>query len=276
MGILVAVLTTELNQQVSTRALPEIRSALEIGQDTGTWITSLYVSGEVVGMAMGPWLALTIGLRRCCLFVIAVTLGITLLLSTLPNIQIFLGLRIAQGFVQGMTIPLLMTTALRVLHAPIRLYGLAAFALSATVFPTLGATVCAFWTDYVGTKFIFYQDIPFSAIAALLVWFGMPQDEAKYERIAEFDWRGILLLALGFGCLTTLLEQGDRHDWFNSPAMCVLALASALAIPAFLVNEGQVKHPLLKLSLLTNRHFAFGVKGVIYLSGNYSPDFAYS
>jgi MFS family permease len=81
------------------------------------------------------------------------------------NLPLFLGLRLVQGFVQGLTIPLLMTTALRVLDAPIRLYGLAAYALSATVFPTLGATISAFWTDFVGVQFAFYQDIPLCAIA---------------------------------------------------------------------------------------------------------------
>jgi MFS transporter, DHA2 family, multidrug resistance protein len=79
------------------------------------------------------------------------------------------------------------------------LYGLAAYALSATVFPTLGATISAFWTDFVGVQFAFYQDIPLCAIAAVLVWFGMPQDEPKYERFAEFDWRGALFIAIGFG-----------------------------------------------------------------------------
>jgi MFS transporter, DHA2 family, multidrug resistance protein len=144
-----------------------------------------------------------------------------------------------------------MTTALRVLDAPIRLYGLAAYALSATFFPALGATVSALWTDSVGVEFAFYQDIPLCALAALLVWFGMPQDEPKYERLAQFDWRGALLIAIGFGSLITLLQQGDRHDWFNSLPMSLLALASVVAIPSFLFNETPVKHPLLKLSLLT-------------------------
>jgi hypothetical protein len=47
---------------------------------------------------------------------------------------------------------------------------------------------------------------------AVLVWFGMPQDEPKYERFAEFDWRGALFIAIGFGSLTTLPRSPEnRH-----------------------------------------------------------------
>jgi MFS transporter, DHA2 family, multidrug resistance protein len=44
--------------------------------------------------------------------------------------------------------------------------------------------------------------------------------------------------------------------------MSLLALAGAIAIPALLINEALTKHPLLKLSLLKNRNFAFGVVGL--------------
>ena len=61
------------------------------------------------------------------------------------------------------------------------------------------------------------------------------------------DWRGVLLLVIGAGALSTMLYQGDRLDWFNSRLICVLALVSALAIPLLLANEWFHPLPLLKL-----------------------------
>jgi DHA2 family multidrug resistance protein len=63
--------------------------------------------------------------------------------------------------------------------------------------------------------FIFLQPIPLSAVAAVLVWYGLPQDAPQYGRFRIFDWRGALLVIIGLGSLTTMLLQGDRLDWFT-------------------------------------------------------------
>ena len=74
---------------------------------------------------------------------------------------------------------------------------------------------------------MFYQDLPLCTAALVLVWFGVEQKPPDYTRIKQFDWRGALLVAIGFGAFTTMLEQGNRLDWFNSKLICVLALVSA-------------------------------------------------
>jgi DHA2 family multidrug resistance protein len=72
----------------------------------------------------------------------------TILIPWNGNLYWLFSLRMVQGLSGGLTIPLLMTTALRVLAPPVRLYGLACNALTATFFPNISATVAALWTDY--------------------------------------------------------------------------------------------------------------------------------
>jgi DHA2 family multidrug resistance protein len=43
-GVLIAVMTSEFNDQVTSIALADVRAALRISHDSGTWIESLYVS----------------------------------------------------------------------------------------------------------------------------------------------------------------------------------------------------------------------------------------
>jgi DHA2 family multidrug resistance protein len=76
------------------------------------------------------------------------------------------------------------------------------------------------------------------------------------------DWQGALLLVLGFGAFSTMLYQGDRLDWFNSPLICILALVGAVAIPLFLLNEWFHPLPLIKLQLLGRRNIAYGAVAV--------------
>jgi DHA2 family multidrug resistance protein len=93
----------------------------------------------------------------------------------------------------------------------------------------------------------------------VLVWYGMDPGEPQYNRLKVFDWRGALLIILSFGALTTMLMQGDRLDWFESPLIRVLALISSIAIPLLLVNEWFHPLPLLRLQMLLRRNFAYAV-----------------
>jgi MFS transporter, DHA2 family, multidrug resistance protein len=257
-GVLIAATASEFNDLVTSIALVDVRGALGIGHDSGTWIESLYVSAEIVGMAISPWLAVTFTLRRWTLFAIALCGVSSALIPFSPDIEAIYALRLLQGLAGGMIIPLLMTTAFRVLTPDIRLYGLAVYALTATFTPALAATVAAFWTDVVDWRFVFLQTIPLCSVAGVLVWYCLHQDQPRYERFRMLDWRGLLLLVIGAGALSTLLYQGDRLDWFNSRLICGLALVSAVAIPLLLVNEWFHPLPLLKLQMLGRRNFAYG------------------
>src|SRR6202166_3219241 len=258
-GVLIAAITSEFNDQVTSIALSDVRGALGISHDAGTWIESLYVSAEIIGMAISPGLLVTFSLRRWTLFAIALCGASSVLIPFSPNIEAIYALRLLQGLAGGLIIPLVMATAFRILTPEIRLYGLAVYALTATFAPALASTVAAFWTDVVDWRFVFLQTIPLCSLAGVLVWYGLHQDQPRYERFRMLDWRGALLLVIVTGALSTMLYQGDRLDWFNSRLICVLALVSAISIPLLLINEWFHPLPLLKLQMLGRRNIAYGV-----------------
>src|SRR6202045_4713071 len=134
-GVLIAAMTSEFNDQVTSIALIDIRGALGISHDPGTWIQSLYVSAEIVGMAISPWLLTTFTLRRWTLFAIALCGASSVLIPLSPNIETIYVLRLLQGLAGGLIIPLLMTTAFRILTPSIRLYGFAVYAFTTTFTP---------------------------------------------------------------------------------------------------------------------------------------------
>jgi DHA2 family multidrug resistance protein len=220
-GVLIMAMASEFNDQVSSAAIADVLGGLHLSHDTGTWIQSLYVSAEVMGMLLAPWSAMTFSSRRFILFVISLNAVSTLLIPTTTSISAIYGLRILQGFAGGLSIPLLMATALRFLSPSIRVYGLACYALTATFTPYMAPTITALWVDVVGWHFVFLQAIPLCVSAGILAWFGLPQDPMMLDRLKRFDWRGVLLALVGLGSLSTLLQQGDRLDWFNSPAICL-------------------------------------------------------
>src|ERR1700727_2718164 len=196
-GILIAAMTAEFNDQVTALALVDIRGAFGISYDPGTWIESLYVSAQIIGMAISPWQLVTFTLRRWTLFSIALCGVSSVLIPFSPNVEAIYTLRLLQGFSEGLIIPLLMTTALRALTPNIRIYGLAVYALSASFTPAMGASLAALWTDLVDWRFVFFQAIPLCTLAGGLAWYGDPQDEPHYQRFRMLDWQGVLLLGAG-------------------------------------------------------------------------------
>ena len=56
----------------------------------------------------------------------------------------------------------------------------------------------------------------------------------------------------------TLLEEGNKDDWFGSPFIVRLAVIATVFLIAFLIIELTAKKPLVNLRLLLNRNFGIG------------------
>ncbi len=257
LGVVIASFTVGFNDSVVSGALVDVRGGLGISYDPGTWLASLYATGQVIGMGFAPRTALIVTPRRFLLFAIILSCAVTLAIPFCDNLTVLYMLRFLQGMTSGFVVPVLLLVALRVLAPPVRLYGLALYAMTATFAPNVSEALAALWTDLVDWRFVFFEALPLFTIAGTLVWYGVAQDEPQYDRIKGFDWTGGVLIVLGFGALSTMLEQGDRWDWFNSPFICVLALISVVALPALIANELIVATPLLGLHLLKRRNFAY-------------------
>ncbi|MFF0952863.1 MFS transporter [Rhizobium leguminosarum] len=263
-GILIAALSAGLNDRVTSTAMPDIRGVLAVGSDDGSWFDTVFAVGEVMGMVVAPWLAVTFSMRK---FSIAASLVLALAGAAAVVIKdpaLFLLCRLVQGVAGGLLIPILMAAALRFLPPNIKLYGLAAYALTATFGPNIATPLTAFWTDFVGWQFVFLQVIPMCAAAVALILYGIPQDPLRLERLKAIDWRGVLLAWSIAACLIVGIEQGERFDWFRSAGITTLLVLPLLLVPLFVLNELHHPLPLIRPQLLLRRNFAFGV---LMLSG---------
>ncbi|WP_366983093.1 MFS transporter [Pseudomonas aeruginosa] len=250
--------------------MTDVRGALAIGHDEGTWLTVLYEATQVAAMAFAPWCSVTFSLRRFTLFAIGGFALLALLCPFAPNLESLLVLRTLQGLMAGCLPPMLMTVALRFLPPGIKLYGLGAYALTATFGPNLGLPLAAFWFEYVGWQWVFWQVIPLCLVAMAAVSHGIPQDPVRLERFRQFDGIGLLT---GFPAICALvigLLQGERLDWFESPLICLLLGSGSLLLGLFLVNEWSHPLPFFRLQLLKRRNLTFALitlAGVLVVLG---------
>lgn len=262
-GMIIAALTTDLNESLTQILLPNISGGLGIGADQSSWFGTIYDAAQIIGMAISPWFAVTLSIRRWALIVVFTTALSSALIPATNNITFVFLLHGLQGLCGGLTIPLLMATALRALAPPIRLIGLACYALTASFFPNLSMAFAALWggtgDSALGWQFAFYEALPLSMLAAVLIWYGMIQDPPQWQRFKKFNWRGFLLALAGLGSFVIVLEQGDRLDWFNSQLICVLSLVTCVCFPLFLVNEWFSPLPFIKLQMLSRRNLTYSL-----------------
>ena len=66
-------------------------------------------------------------------------------------------------------------------------------------------------------------------------------------------------MAIGLAALQTVLEEGNKDDWFASPFIFDLAIVAAVFLTIFVVIELTVSKPLVSLRLLARRNFGIGV-----------------
>jgi MFS transporter, DHA2 family, multidrug resistance protein len=270
-GMLLASLSAILNQQVTAQAMTDIRGALSIGHDDGSWLTVLFEAANVSAMVFAPWFGVTFTLKRFSIVAMLATMLFGVLCPFAPNLPALYMLRVLQGISGGCLPPMLIIVALRYLPPRIKLYGLAGYALTATFGPALGTPLTALWTEYVSWRMAFWQVVPLGIVCCCAIHIGLPEDPLKIERFRSFNWSGFFTGFPAIAMLVIGLLQGDRLDWLNSDFICVMLGGGALLLVAFLVNEWYHPLPFFRLQLLSRRNFTHGLTtlfgAVVLLTG---------
>jgi DHA2 family multidrug resistance protein len=258
-GMLLASLAAILNEQVTGQAMNDIRGALSIGHDDGSWLTVLFEAANVAAMVFAPWFGVTFTLKRFTIGAVLATMLFGLLCPLAPNLPSLYVLRVLQGIAGGCLPPMLIIVALRYLPPKIKLYGLAGYALTATFGPALGTPLAALWTEYVSWRMAFWQIVPLGLVCCVAIQQGLPMDPVKLERFKSFNWSGFVTGFPAIAMLVMGLLQGERLDWLDSPFICAMFIGGALLLVVFLINEWFHPLPFFGLKLLGRRNFTHGL-----------------
>lgn len=258
-GIFLAAVMAGLNNRVGALGLIDVRGALGVGSDDGSWLTTAYAAGELAAMPFATWFAITLSLRRFHLATLAACLVLAVIAPLVQNLPSLLLLRGLQGLANGALIPLLMMAALRFLPPPVRLYGLALYSMTATFAPNVATWLAGQWIDGLfDWRLVYWHVVPLAALCIALVGWGIPATPVQPARFAHANWFGMAFGLPGLCLLAVALDQGGRLDWFNSPFVC-WALGAGIGLTCvFLLSEWFHPAPFIKLQLLGRRNLGLG------------------
>lgn len=253
LGIFMNVLDTS----IANVAIPTIAGNLAVSADQGTWVITSFTVSTAIVLPLTGWLSRRFGEVRLFVvstFLFTIASFLCGLSTSLPMLVCF---RILQGAVAGPMIPL--SQSLLLANYPDEKKGLATalWATVAVAAPVLGPIVGGYITDNWSWPWIFYINIPVGLLSVYLTWSILRDRETEIIK-SPIDFTGLILLAIGVGCLQILLDQGKDLDWFNSKVIILLGLISMISLVFFIIWELTEEHPIVDLTLFERRNFTVG------------------
>ena len=250
-----------LNIQITNASLLDIEGGIGTGVDNGAWISTSYLIGEIVVIPLTDYLSRVFSFRRYMLANAVLFPLFSMACAFAHDLGSMIVLRGLQGFAGGVLIPMAFTMVLTKLPKAQQPLGLALFALSVTFAPAIGPTIGGYLTENYGWQTIFFINTPPSIMMVVALSFTLEKKPMQLVLLKEGDWAGIVTMAIGLSALQTVLEEGNKEDWFQSPFIVKLALMAAVFLTAFICIELTVKKPLVELRLLKRRNFGIGIAG---------------
>jgi MFS transporter, DHA2 family, multidrug resistance protein len=254
-----------LNIQIVNSSLADIQGAIGAGIDDGGWVSTSYLVTEIIVIPLSGWLAVVFSMRRYLLVNTVLFLVFSVACAFAQNLGQMIVLRALQGFAGGVLIPLAFTLIMTLLPRAKQPIGLALFALSATFAPAIGPTIGGYLNENYGWEYIFYVNLVPGALMIAMLWFSLERTPMRLGLLKEGDWPGIVTMAIGLGSLQTVLEEGNKDDWFGSTFIVRLTLIAAVSLALFLWIEFTSRKPLLNLRLLFRRNFGLGTLANVML-----------
>jgi len=248
-----------LNIQITNASLLNIEGGIGTGVDNGSWISTSYLIGEIVVIPLTDYLSRVFSFRRYMLASAALFAAFSVACAFTHDLPSMIAMRGLQGFAGGVLIPMAFTLVLTKLPKPQQPIGLAVFALSVTFAPAIGPTIGGYLTENYGWQTIFFVNVLPTLVMVTALYLTLERQPMQLKLLKEGDWAGIFTMAVGLSALQTVLEEGNKDDWFSSPFILRLAIVAVVSLSLFVWIELTIEKPLIRLRLLTQRNFGFGV-----------------
>ena len=254
-----------LNIQITNASLLNIEGGIGTGVDNGSWISTSYLIGEIVVIPLTDFLSRVFSFRRYMLASATLFAIFSVACAFTHDLPSMIAMRGVQGFAGGVLIPMAFTLVLTKLPKPQQPIGLAIFALSVTFAPAIGPTIGGYLTENYGWQTIFFVNVVPTIVMVTALYFTLERQPMQLKLLREDDWAGIATMAIGLSAFQTVLEEGNKDDWFASPFILRLAVVALVSLSLFVWIELTVEKPLIRLRLLMQRNFGFGTIAVTLL-----------
>jgi len=257
-----------LDASIVNVALPVIAINLGVELVAVQWVVSAYLLVVTILLPLFGKAGDMYGRRKIFMLgFIIFTLG-SLLCSISITIWLLVGARVVQAI--GASMLMANSPAIVSITFPGKERGRAlgmigtVVAIASMSGPSLGGILVGIFN----WQSIFYINLPIGLVAYLLGYLILPIEE-KHQQ-GSFDFLGALLFAVGMTGFLLVLINGQEWGW-GSNIVKVLSIMTIVLLSIFIWHEGQVKHPMIDLSLFKRWPFLAGnISGLLSFMAMFS------
>jgi DHA2 family multidrug resistance protein len=272
--VTIATFMELLDTSIANVSLPHIAGGLAVSFDESTWVLTSYLVANAVVLPMSAWLSRVFGRKNYYLMCVAFFTGSSFLCGIAPTLGVLVICRVMQGIAGGGLAPVEQAILVDTFPASKRAAAFALYSMAIVSAPAIGPPLGGWITDTFSWRWVFFINVPIGLLS-LALSSRLVHDPPAFRREVEaargggklkIDSLGIVLIALGFGCLEVVLDRGQIEDWFDSRHITVLFTIACVALLVALVWEWRHSDPVVELTLLRERNFALAV-GFYFLFG---------
>jgi MFS transporter, DHA2 family, multidrug resistance protein len=246
-----------LESTIANVSIPTIAGNLGVSTSQGTWVVTSFAVANGVSVPLTGWLMQRYGVVRTFVGSVLLFTAASFLCGISWNLSSLIAFRVLQGAVSGPMIPGSQALLLSIFPAERRGTALGVWSMTTLVAPVCGPLLGGYISDNWSWPWIFFINVPIGVICGFLSWRSLASRETPTRRV-PVDTMGLSLLVVWVGSLQVMLDTGKDADWFNSPAIVVLACVAVVGFAAWLIWETTQENPIVDLSLFRSRNFAIG------------------
>ena len=235
-------------------ALPVIGTDLRASLPLLQWVVNGYVLVSAALTLIGGAAGDRFGRRRVFIAGITVFTGASIACGLAAGAIPLILARIVQGVGGALMVP----NSLAIIGAAFgeseKGRAIGTWAGATSIASALGPVLGGWLTDAVSWRAIFFINVPFAVLAALIAWTRLPESRDPLAA-PRLDWPGAALAASGLGALAFAFIEAGERGW-HDPAIVIAGGAGVLVLALFLWAEARGSAPMVPLGLFRSSRFS--------------------
>jgi len=253
--VLTGTIMAVLDASIINVALPSMTGTLGASVEEITWVVTGYILAQVILMPITGMLSLRFGRKNVLMFSVASFTVASMLCGLARSLPLMVAFRVLQGIGGGALITIPQAIMRETFPPEEQGMAMGLYGMGVVLAPAIGPTLGGWLTDNYSWPWIFYINVPVGIINLLLVT-RFIHDPPYLQRVkGRIDWEGLALLTVGLGALQLMLEQGERHDWFESSLVVWLCIIAIVGLILFVWRELVAAKPAVELHVLKDPSF---------------------
>jgi EmrB/QacA subfamily drug resistance transporter len=247
-------------------ALPSIGTELHLSTSSLQWIVNGYVLGYGGLLLLGGRTADLLGRRKVFLAALAVFAVASLIGGLVDNGTLLIATRFIKGLAAAFTAPTALSILTTTFHQEqSRNRALSIFSLFGASGYSSGLILGGLLTNF-GWRLTFLIPAPLALIALVAGIVLIPRDKPAAE--GGHDLVGAVTLTSGMLLAVYTVVSAPARGWLDPVTVGSAVLAAAL-LAGFVIAEGRVRHPLIRLGILRAGTIVRANLSMIALFGSY-------